>query len=142
MSKLIDPNDYIKLSSYAKKYGICKKKLYRYIEVESIDYVIIDDVRFIRDIQYVSLEVDHRTRNANDIVTTMTLDSNQDKLISESTQVPEIQEDSNVPTMTLDNVQTVTLGIDEILLLTKNEYECSIGELTKIKEIKEKYNIN
>ena len=142
MSKLIDPNDYIKLSTYAEKYTVCKRKLYRYIKYESIDYAIIDDIRFIRDIQYVSLETDHRTKNANDIVTTMTLDSNNHgTLVSEVSQVPDFKEDSNVTTMTKDNVTTLTIQMDEILLLTKNEKECSLGDFQKIKEIKEKYKI-
>jgi IS30 family transposase len=138
MSKLIDPNDYIKLSTYAEKYTVCKRKLYRYIKYESIDYAIIDDIRFIRDIQYISLETDHRTKNANDIVTTMTLDSDNHGEVS---QVPDFKEDSNVTTMTKDNVTTLTIQMSEILLLTKNEKECSLGDFQKIKEIKEKYKI-
>ena len=142
MSKLIDPKDYIKLSSYAKNYSVCKRKLYRYIKDESIDYVIIDDVHFIKDIQYISLKVDHRTKEANDIVTTMTLDSkNHGKLISETTQVPDFKEDSNVTTMTKDNVKGMTLKnrLKELLKIPENERSIIVFE--EIKEIKEKFKI-
>lgn len=142
MSKLINIKDYIRVSSYAKKYGIIKKKIYRYVDAELIDYIYIDDILLIKDVQYTNLEIDHRTKNALSIVSSMTLDSeNHGMSITQSTQIPDFQDDSNVSSVTKGNVSSVTLQLDEIMLLLKNEKECSSFEFGKIKEIKEKYNL-
>ena len=141
MSKLIkkiNPNEYLKLSTYAKKYGIVKRKVYRYVDDNLVDNVKIDGIPFIRDIQFAVLERDNRESIVpslsidSPIVPTVTLETEES--VDNQVDIP------IVPTVTLDNyiVPSVTLTEEEKILLEKPEIDCTIADYERIIEIKKK----
>lgn len=141
MSKLIKkikPNEYLKLTSYAIKYSVSERKVYRYVNNDLVDNIKIDNVSFIKDIHFPVLERDNRAP----IVNTLTLEHPiVNTLTLEDAQVPDFKEDSNVNTLTKDNVNTLTMKKRLKVLLEIPENDRSISNFEEIKEIKEKYNI-
>ena len=155
-------NDYIRISSYSDSYGVSNKKIYRYINDNIIDFIIIDKMYFVKDVEYLKLQIDHRRSNVKgltietpkiskvidnqnvDNVKGMTIDSDNVKGVTIETDdnVTDNQVDSdNVKGVTLENeynVKGVTLSKEEIDLLNMPEEECLISDYEKIKKIKRK----
>ena len=141
MSKLIkkiNPNEYLKLSSYAEKYGICNRKLYRYINNDMVENIIIDGIPFIKDAHFYTLEHDNRET----IVPNLTIGSpNVTSLTIDKEELTENQVDNtNVTNLTIDNSNVTNLTLQKTLnkLLEIPENERSIKEFEKIEEIRKK----
>jgi len=141
--KKINPNEYLKLSTYAKKYSIVKRKIYRYVDDDLVDNVKIDGIPFIKDIHFPILERDNRESIVpslsidTSIVPTVTLKSGE----STDNQV----DNPIVPTVTLDKyiVPSVTIEENEKIelnnLLNKPESDTTISDYKRIEELKNKY---
>lgn len=133
MSKLIkkiNPNEYLKLTSYAIKYNVSERKVYRYVNDNLVDNIKIDGVSFIKDIHFQILERDNRAP----IVNILTKERpNVNTLTIVDTQVSDLKDDSNVNALTLKN------RLEELLNIPENERSILVFE--EIKEIKEKYEI-
>ena len=141
MSKLIkkiNPNEYLKLSSYADKYGVCKRKLYRYVNNDQIENIVIDGIPFIKDAHFYTLEHDNRETN----VPNLTIGSpNVTSLTIDKEELTENQVDNtNVTNLTIDNSNVTNLTIEKRLnkLLEIPENERTIKEFEEIKEIRNK----
>lgn len=146
MSKLIkkiNPNEYLKLSTYAEKYGIVKRKIYRHVDNDLVDNIKIDGIPFIKDMRFAVLERDNR----ESIVPSLTIDSpNVPTVTIENEESIDNQEDmAIVPNVTIHNtiVPTVTLEESEKIelndLLKIPESECTISIYKRIEELKNKY---
>ena len=139
MSKLIkkiNPNEYLKLSTYAKKYGVCNRKLYRYINNDMVENILIDGIPFIKDAHFYTLEHDNRETN----VTSLTIGSpNVTSLTIDKEELTENQVDNtNVTNLTIENSNVRNLTIEKRLnkLLEIPENERTIKEFEEIKEIR------
>lgn len=131
MRKLINPNDYIRLSTYADKYGINKKKLYRYINNDFVDIIMIDTVPFIKDMLFDVLQKDNRLKITVYNVPNETLDNSKSF---------DNQEVNNVLNETIRNVPNETLQerLKELELIPEKDRK--IIHFKEIEEIRNKIN--
>ena len=134
MSKLINkinPNEYIKLSTYAKNYSVCKRSLYRQVKSDYLNHIEIDGIYFLKNISYLELKTNRKHGNAKS-VTKLTVSEN---IVSNLTlsNIEDVENESFTNIVTNE-----TLSNEEIELLNKPENECSIDDFKKIKEIRKK----
>ena len=141
MSKLIDINQYLTLKNYAKKYGVCGRKLYRHRHDEEIDFINIDGKYFIKDERSIKLETNNSGRPPSKSVKKLT---DKEKSVTNLTFKPSksvtnltlntdnvtnsgLNEDSkNVKKLTLSNPDTVknltfNKRLDELLSIPEDE---------------------
>ena len=133
MSKLIDVNDYVGFITYAKKYGVCDRKVRRYVKKNIVDNVVIDGVPFIKDIEFPILKTDHRVKDSDSIVPILTKHSDNVQIVTLDKDNPtENQEVNIVPIVTLPNVPIVTMHKSNVTKLT---IQNRLDELLEIPEL-------
>ena len=149
MNKLINTNEYLKLSTYAVKYGTCVRKLYRYRHDNQVNYIIVDGIFFIKDEPSIILK-NNNTRNNGINVTTVTLDDeNVTTVTPNKDNYTDNQEVNKVTTVTIGDVTTVTLDEnDDVTIVTLKkrlselysipENDRKIKDFEEIKEIEKK----
>ena len=141
MSKLIDVNKLLNLNNYSKKYQISKRKIYRYVDGEKIDHVIIDGVPFVYDKPYDELQTDHRVKNGETNVKIVTKDLDNVKIVTKQEVKTPLNDSKNKEN---GNVKIVTKGNDKILTLEEEriintpDVQLTGEDLVRKKEINKK----
>ena len=141
MSKLIDIKDYIKLSTYTKKYGVSNRKLYRHFDDDAVDYAFIDGVSFIKDQPYPTLQNNNSGRKPSKSVEPLTFkEENVEPLTRLEDNSIVNQHVKNVEPLTFnekESVEPLTFKNELNILLNKNENECTISDYKRIGELRE-----
>lgn len=143
MSKLIDISKLITLKNYSKKYGVTNRKIYRYIDSNTIDHVIIDGVPFVYDRPNNELNTDHRYKNPNSNVKTLTKKDNNVKTLTtnhnKNSLIDSLRAENDiVKKLTIGNVKTLTK--EEQVLLNTPDVKLSGDEITKKYKLKKMLN--
>ena len=145
MSKLVDIKKLITLKNYSEKYGITKRKIYRYIDSNIIDFVNIDGIPFLYDKVYNELKTDRRVKINNNNVKILTKQDSNDKILTLENNKKWLesdlnQENNNVKILTKQDINVKILTLKEKDLLGKSDKNLSLQELREkqnlIKKIK------
>jgi hypothetical protein len=118
MSKLIDIKQYLTFKNYAKKYGVCERKVYRHRHNKDINYINIDGKYFIKDERSSILETNNSGRILNNV---KNLTDNSEKL---RLSVKNLTSKKN------DNVKKLTVNNENPSLFTENEDSKNVKKLT------------
>jgi hypothetical protein len=145
MSKLVDINQYLTLKNYAKKYGVCGRKLYRHRYDDEIDFINIDGKFFIRDERSIKLETNNSGRPPSKSVKNLTSNDKSVKKLTSKTEKPlrlaGNKDSKNVKKLTLsDSINVKNLTDNERLeqLLAIPEDKRSIKDFDEIDQLRKK----
>lgn len=141
MSKLIDINEYMKLSTYAEKYGVCKRKLYRHRNNDDINYISIDGIFFIKDEPSILLNSNNSSKVFVKSVKFLTSEGESVKNLTLKTNNHEKELVIGVKNLTLNensNVKNLTLvdRLNELEAIPENDRK--ISDYKEISEIRKK----
>ena len=133
----------IQLKNYSIKYDVSNRKIYRYIKSNIIDYIIIDGVLFLYDNEYSELKTDHRCKNSDYNVKTLTKSNSNVKTLTKQITKNSLydiknKENNNVKTLTINDK---VLTKQEKKVLDTPDIELSSKELELKQKLKRKLNI-
>ena len=150
MSKFYEIKDALSLSSYAKKYNITLRKIYRYIGDNLIEHYMIDGVAFLPD-REIKLLKDSHTRNQllNDVkiltrkeisVKNLTeYNNNIEKTNIKTTVNQGVNSVLNLTESSDNNVKILTLKKSELELIAKHDDMLNTSELKTKYDLIKKY---
>jgi hypothetical protein len=144
MNNLINPKDFLTPANYAKKYKVCKRKIYRYIKSNTIVYLDMDGIAFLRDTQFDHLLVENvkiLTKEGNNSVKILTNDSEHVHNSSDNTENQEVNDVKILTNNDRKNVKILTITNEEQKLLDMDDSLKSIEDFEREAEIRKKYGI-
>lgn len=142
MSKLVDITQYLTTKNYAKKYGVCGRKVYRHRYDDEIDFINIDGKFFIKDERSIKLETNNSGRPPSKSVKKLTDNTKSVKNLTDKSQKPlrlaGNKDSKNVKKLTLSdsiNVKKLTdkKRLDQLLNIPeKNRTIKDFDEIDKL----------